>query len=692
MREPGFVRMWATLAALATAAVAIGARECRSDEPRRMSFVDLLELPGLRGPRLSPNGDELLYVLSEADWKQNLGVGHIWRQSLAGGDPAPLQLTNGSRGEESPRWSPDGKTIAYLAKRGEDKQAQVYLIHNGGGEGRRVTSRQQGVKRFAWSADGKSLWLLSPEDKDRQRLEREKLKDDVFAFGEDFRHLHLWKLGLSKSQEQRITAGDYSVLDFQVSSDGTKIVLHRSVSPLFGDSDRGEVCVMNADGKGLVALTDNQVPESSARISPDNQQVLFVAKANQRFEYYYNGNLFVVPARGGPVRELVPDLPYEIFEARWSHDGRSIFFRANMGLHVELFEVQVASGACRQLTSGKHAIRSWHYRPSCDRHVMSIDRPTDPGDVWTLDAAAEPDADASQPRRITRVFADLPQRFLLPRTERFEFKGADGVPVEGLLYYPLDYVKGQRYPLVVQAHGGPAHSDRFGFGAWRDYIPVLTAHGYAVMKPNYRGSTGYGDEFLRDMVGHYYKNAHLDVLAGVDHLIAAGIVDGQRMAMMGWSGGGHMTNKIITFTDRFRAAASGAGAVNWISMYGQSDVRIYRTPWFGGTPWQRDAPIDVYWEHSPLKDIARVRTPTLILVGEKDVRVPMAQSVELYRALKANGVDTHLYVAPRAPHGWTELRHRLFKMNVELAWFEKHVRQRDFARQPAPRVTVDEDP
>lgn len=690
MTEPRFVRVWASLAAVGVAAVAMGTRECRSDEPRPMSFVDLLEVPGLRSPRLSPDGRELLYVLGQADWKQNRDVRHIWRQPLAGG--APLQLTNGSQGEESPQWSPDGKTIAYLAKRGDDKQAQIYVIHNRGGEGRKVTSRQQGVKQFAWSADGKSLWFLSPEDKDRQRLEREKLQDDVFAFGENFQHVHLWKIGLPEGREQRITGGDYSLLDFHVANDGSQIVVQRSISPLFGDSDRGEVCVMQADGQGLVALTDNGVPESSARISPDNQRVLFVAKANQKFEYYYNGNLFVVPAAGGPVRELVPELPYEIFEARWSRDGRSIFFRANMGLHVELFEVRLDSGDCRQLTSGNHAIRAWHYRPSCDRHVMSLDRTQDAGDVWILDAAADPDRDAPQPRRITHVFANLSQRFLLPQTERIEFKGADGVSVEGLLSYPLDYVKGRRYPLVVQAHGGPAHSDRFGFGAWRDYIPVLAAHGYAVLKPNYRGSTGYGDEFLRDMVGHYYQNAHLDVLAAVDHLLKAGIVDGERMAMMGWSGGGHMTNKIITFTDRFRAASSGAGAVNWISMYGQSDVRIYRTPWFGGTPWQKDAPIDVYWEHSPLKDIARVRTPTLILVGEKDVRVPMAQSVELYRALKANGVDTHLYVAPRAPHGWTELRHRLFKMNVEFAWFEQHVRQRDFKWQSAPPRTDADDP
>ena len=207
-----------------------------------------------------------------------------------------------------------------------------------------------------------------------------------------------------------------------------------------------------------------------------------------------------------------------------------------------------------------------------------------------------------------------------------------------------------------------------------------------VFKPNYRGSTGYGDDFLRDMVGSYFNQSHLDVMTGVDYLVEKGMVDEDQMVKMGWSAGGHMTNKIITFTDRFKAASSGAGAVNWISMYGQSDVRVYRTPWFGGTPWEKNAPIDVYWNNSPLKDIYKVKTPTIILVGENDPRVPMPQSVELYRALKSNNIPTHLYVAPREPHGWRELHHELFKVNIELDWFEKHALNKDYKWELAPKT------
>jgi dipeptidyl aminopeptidase/acylaminoacyl peptidase len=213
---------------------------------------------------------------------------------------------------------------------------------------------------------------------------------------------------------------------------------------------------------------------------------------------------------------------------------------------------------------------------------------------------------------------------------------------------------------------------------------VLTGMGYAVLKPNYRGSTGYGNAFLRNMVGHYFDQAHLDVMSGVDHVIKMGLADPEKLVKMGWSAGGHMTNWIITFTDRFKAASSGAGAANWVSMYAQSDQRHYRTPWFGGTPWQKDAPIDKYWNDSPLKYVANVKTPTIFLVGAEDPRVPPAQSVEMYQALKHNGVPTHLYMAPREPHGWGELRHQLFKINVELEWFEKHVMGRQYTWTVAP--------
>jgi len=651
--------------------------------PRPMTLVDLIEVPSLQDPQLAPGGDQVLYALSRADWKANKRVSHIWRARV---DGAPIQMTNGPEGESSPRWSPDGRRIAFLAKRGESSETQVYLIAADGGEAVQLTEHVTSVSNIAWAPDGAAIYFTASDAKSAEEREREKQKDDVYTFDEDYKQSHLWRIELEGRREQLITQGDYSVTAYSVSLDGRRLTVQRAPNPLLGSAANGEVWVMDANGANPLRLTTNSVGETGARLSPDNSQVLFIADANQAFEPYYNGKLFLAPAGGGEARLALPDFPYEVDEAEWSKDGRAVFLLVNLGVHAELFELDLSSKRTRQLTDGEHTVRSWSYDPRSGRHTLVIDDATSPGDVWLLRAGV------AAPERVTRVFDYLAQRYRLPKQERVEWKGTDGVTIEGLLYYPLEYQAGRSYPLVVQTHGGPTASDKFAFGGIGSYVQVLTAKGYAVLKPNYRGSTGYGDVFMRDMVGHYFKNAHLDVLAGVDYLIRRGIADSTRMVKMGWSAGGHMTNKVITYTTRFKAASSGAGAMNWISMYAQSDIRSYRTPWFGGTPWQANAPIQTYWDNSPLKDVWKVKTPTIILVGERDPRVPMPQSVELYRALQANGVPTHLYVAPREPHGWTELRHQLFKANVELAWFEKYALNREYVWEKPPSTPDEKGP
>lgn len=644
---------------------------------RPMTIVDVITVPQLSDPQLSADGKQILYELAEADWEGNRRVTHIWRVNADGS--GTIQLTNGKDGESSPRWAPDGKTVAFLAKRGDDKATEIYLMPLDGGEARRLTNHTTGVSNITWIPDGSALLFVASEDKTQDQKDKEKAKDDVYAFEENYQQRHLWKVTVGDGVEQRMTQGDFSIRNYDLSSDGTKIVFSRAPAPILEVGDQSEVWIMNADGTGGIQLTNNGVSEGGGTLSPDGTQVLVQASANAKWEKYYNSNLFLIPATGGSARELVPDVGYAIGRAGWSKDGKSIFFVAGMGVHSELFELDLASGKPRQLTDGQHSIDSWALSPETNQHVMTIDEPTNPGDIWLMPASGQ-----AQPTRVTHVFDYLARDFNLPRQEKVTWKGADNVEVEGVVYYPLDYQPGQKYPLVVQTHGGPQSADQFGFPSWSTYPQVLTAMGYVVLKPNYRGSTGYGDTFLRDMVGHYFQNAHLDVMAGVDHLIRLGIADGDRMAKMGWSAGGHMTNKIITFTTRFKAASSGAGAANWVSMYAQSDTRSQRTPWFGGTPWQKNAPIDLYWDNSPLKYVANVTTPTIFLVGGEDERVPSPQSVEMYRALKSNGVPTHLYMAPREPHGWRELRHELFKVNVELDWFEKYVTKRSYTWEKAP--------
>ena len=667
------------LAPLASSALAA------SQAKRPMTIVELLDVPGVGSPRLSPDGSQLLYTRTDTDWKKNGRTTHIHRIEADGsGD---VRLTNGEHGESSPRWSPDGSRVAFLARRGESPFTQVFVMRNRGGEASPLTEHESSVSSFAFSPDGAWIYFIAPDPKTAEEKKKDDLQDDVFAFDEDYKQRHLWRIAASPGAEgaaERITEGDYSVLEFRLSTDGARVAHSRAPTPLVDNRDEGEVWIMDADGSGALRLTDNTVAERGAEISPDGSAVMFLSDSSADFETYFNDNIFLVPAAGGPHRMLYEAMPHEVTSARWAPDG-TIYFTANTGIRTELFRGGVDDAEPTALTAGDHSIGGWSFSAAAGAHVFGVNTRENAGDIHRLPA------EGGEMTKVTSVFDYLDETFELPIQKAVRWPGEDGVEVEGILYLPLGYEEGQRYPIVVQTHGGPAASDKFGFGRWSSYVQVLAARGYAVFKPNYRGSTGYGDDFLRDMVGHYFRQAHLDVMTGVDYLIAEGIADGDRMAKMGWSGGGHMTNKIITHTDRFKAASSGAGAVNWISMYGQSDVRIYRTPWFGGTPWQEDAPIDTYWGHSPLKDIYKVTTPTIVLVGENDVRVPPPQSVELYRALKTNGVDTHLYIAPREPHGWRELRHELFKVNVEIDWFERHVRGLDYEWETAPESETDED-
>jgi dipeptidyl aminopeptidase/acylaminoacyl peptidase len=468
-----------------------------------------------------------------------------------------------------------------------------------------------------------------------------------------------------------------------LSRDGSTFVIRRGIDPLIDNSPLEELFLMSADGGEMRRLTNNGIQEQGPELSPDRSQVLFTAQANERMEYPYNSKLFVVSADGGPPRLLTPGAPYSVSRGAWSKDGEAIYFFAGMGVTTQIMRVDVASGEITQLTEGLHS--GWgEYIHGRDEFLLTLSNPHNPGELYRLTATG------GELERVSRWFDHLARDYKLPAVEVVDWKGEDGVTVEGILFYPLDYQPGQRYPLVIQTHGGPHAADQLRFPGYYDYVEVLAAKGYAVLKPNYRGSTGYGDEFMRDMVGSYFKNAHKDVLAGADYLIERGIADPDRLATMGWSAGGHMTNKLITYTDRFKAASSGAGASNWVSMYAQSDVRIYRTPWFGGTPWEEDAPIDVFWEHSPLKYVANVTTPTIFLFGEGDYRVPPQQGVEIFRALKSNGVPTHLYLAPREGHGFGELRHQLFKANVELDWFERYVTGRSYTWEEAPEAGEDD--
>ncbi|MEO8071124.1 MAG: S9 family peptidase [Acidobacteriota bacterium] len=649
-----------------------------------LTLISLAELPRLQDVQLSPDGRFVSYLVARADWKANRQIAHVFRQSTSGG--APLQITSSDAGETAARWSPDGRTLLYLAR--GDSGLQIFLIPADGGQPRQLTHHATGVYGGfapAWSADASAVYFLASDPQPDLERERERLRDDVYAFEEVSRQRHLWRVTTAGGTEQRITDGPFSVLSFRLSRDGTRIAEQRAPTPLVADNYRGEVWVSDASGASPRGITSNGVEELEAELSPDNSRLLFLSEANARLEPNYNLSLFVVSASGGSPRPLLPDFPYAVDHATWSPDGRSVLAVVNMGLHSEIFRIDVAGGTPRALTDGQHSVQFWSLAPRAGRMAFQFDEPTRLGDAWTIGV------DGGSLQRVTGLYDTLDRDYQLPKQEKVSWRAADGAAVEGLLYYPIGYEPGMQYPLVVQLHGGPQESDKFGYGPGviMNYVPVLTARGYAVFRPNYRGSSGYGDKFLRDVVGKYFQNMHLDVMSGVDHLVRQGVVDSSRMALMGWSAGGHLTNKLITFTNRFKAASSAAGAANWVSLFAQTDFTATRTAWFGGLPWGPNAPVDAFWNASPLKDAAKVRTPTLLVAGEDDGRVPLAQSIEMFRALRANDVPVRLLIAPREGHQWGELRHQIAKANAELEWFERYVRERPYVYERAPGDPTD---
>ncbi len=644
---------------------------------KTMTMVDLLNVPSVNNGQIAPDEKSIIFVKNQADWDKNTETSTIWWAGVNGS--SILQLTSDQYDSKSPRWSPDGQQILFLSKRADDTNTQIYVMPINGGEALRLSNHATDISSAEWTKDGNDIYFIASDEKSDEEKKREEEKDDVYKFEQNYQQKHLWKISATNGTEKRITEGDFSVTRYNFSQDGSKILFHRGPSPLLDAALQNEIWIMDIDGNDARQITKNSNPESGAELSPDNEMVLYLAWTDENDVAYFENNLYLIAISEGKPKQLLGDFDHDIQQAHWSEDGRSIYFKANLGVHNELFKYEVAAGTITQLTDGQHTVAGWQYDPTSDHHLISIRTAHNNGDFWHLETNTQ------EPIRITNIFDHLEKDFDLPEQDVVRWAGADGVEIEGMIIYPNGYQEGKRYPLVVQTHGGPRSSDQWGIYSATSYATVLAANGYVILRPNYRGSVGYGDDFVRDMVGGYFNQSHLDVMTGVDHLIDSGIVDENQLVKMGYSAGGHMTNKIITYTDRFKAASSAAGTVNWISMYSQSDTRIYRTPWFGGTPWQENAPIDVYWDHSPLKDISKVTTPTMIIVGGADVRVPKQQSIELYRALKSNGVDTDLYIVPREQHGWKELRHKLSKMNLEMSWFEKYVKGKNF-----PWESVDE--
>lgn len=715
-----------TAARLLTVAVLAAGTAAAQQTGRPMDVPDMFRLHNLQGADLSPDGRWVVYEVQRLDFPDWKRVSDLFVVSADGRSTRQLTYTEGES-ESGPTWRPMGEVggsgglIGFTSSR-EGNKRQLYLIRPDGGEARRVTDAADGIGTWAWSRDGsriaylagpegkRQVWLLAgdgtgkaeqltrhasdvasftwsedgravlfvaPDEPDSTHRRRVKEKFDVRVVNEAEAAEHLWTIDLAGKSEKRLTQGAFRVSGVEQSRDGRWVTFRGMPTDRYADFRGSEVYLLEVATGKLERLTDNYVGEGDASFSPDSR--LLALRAPRDFRYGRLGRVYVRPVTGGLWRELGRESTLDVGFDYWSADGRRIYFDGSDGVNRNVYEIDVQTGAVRPVTRVEGVLGT--ARPGdAETILIRYSDPRSPTDLYL--APLQRLGRREQWARLTRINPWV-DSLALARYETLRWRSADGAQVEGILVYPVNYERGRRYPLIVQLHGGPASAYQNGFsGNYGTYTHVLAGKGYAVLQPNYRGSTGYGEAFQAALSGNYWPLAQGDIMTGVDTVIGRGIAHADSLGMMGWSAGGHWSNWTLVTTDRFKAISSGAGVANWISLYAQTDVQATREYYLGGDasreaankPWDN---FEHWWEESPLRYIKRAKTPILLHNGERDPRIPIPQNQELHMALKKLGVPTEFLAYPGQPHGIQEPRYQLVKMMGEIGWFERWIRGRE---------------
>ena len=697
-----------------------------AQQKRPMNFMDVMNMRSVQNTSPSPDGKSVVYTCNVPDWKEGRSFTDLYLVSVDQGVASSRQMTfTKGKNETSPQWSRDGKFFVFASNREAPSSAatqnQLYLMRPDGGEARRITDAKDGAGAFAFSKDGKwiafsagkddqqQIWALavaeietgkpvqwtkhatpvtswqfapdsqriyfvSPEKYDKDNKDRVEKKFNVAVRNQDPPLAHLWSLDPATKEEKRLTGGeDYSVNDVVVSPDSKWVGFRgmakdRYLRTINEATSYADLYLMEAGSGKIERLTNNkEIGESTLSFSPDSRLMAF--SADNDFTYFRDNRVYLRPVAGGTWRKLGDGYDGDVTVGFWSEDGKTIYFGGGVGATRQVMGLSVDSGKVTQVTNLKGMVMAMQDRDTKRTFLMYSD-PESPANWYTVNSTAEIGNRAAW----TQLTDSNPQvkELALGRAEAVRWKSTDGQMVEGVLVKPPDYESGKRYPLIVQIHGGPAGASVLNFDAsYGDYSNIYAGHGYVCLKPNYRGSTNYGEKFRMQIAGDYFRQGYEDIMAGVDYLIKEGIADPDHMGVMGWSAGGHWSNWILTHTDRFKAISSGAGAMNWISMYAQNDTQRLRENYFGGSPYDN---FETWWNVSPLKYIKNAKTPTLIHVVDGDPRVPRPQSEELHMALKKLGVPTEFFVYPGSTHGIPDARNQMVKMVAEFNWFEKYLR------------------
>jgi dipeptidyl aminopeptidase/acylaminoacyl peptidase len=655
---------------------------------RAMTVDDVLDLVQVSAPRISPDGRRVLYTKSElAPWKDNKRTSTVW---IVDADGTHARQFLGSDKDRNPSWSPDGSRIAFLSSRdaaaarddsGSDAASQIWIISTAGGEATKLTEHKGAIRSFEWAKDGSSIFFVAERMKSEPEKAADKAGDDALfvdegANGQERSEFSaLFRVWIADKTEQRITPDTQLLIEsFRISPDEKKAaVIYRRENARNGQF-HAEIGIVDVGTGELKDVTHNDAPEQNVQWSPNGKLLSYLAPTNAAWDLAEE-KLWVVPAEGGEPRQLTRGFDGAIGQYAWTRGGQGIVFGANVRGRGTAFRIDVSTAAIRRIAGGDWVGRVESFTADASRGALVMSRPSAPGDVQVVDLTTG---------AMTAVTQANPQAdaFALSQFRAVTWKSSDGLEIEGMLWLPSDYRAGTKLPLLLSVHGGPA-------GAWdvsfRAINHVYTGLGWAVLEPNVRGSSSYGDALLRGNMKDIGGGDYQDLMTGVDKLIADGVADPDHLAIRGWSYGGILGGWTITQTQRFKAASLGAMVSDWTSEYAMGfnhDVRLW---YIGGTPWES---ADAYRRQSSYTHIAKVTTPTLLLHGERDTTDTIGQSMMFYQGLKDRGVPARFIRFPREPHGFREPHHQRIRDTEEIAWLMKYARRIEWTAPPRQEETA----